>query len=78
MEQLNAIEDLLVSRLEAEQCSLLVLAITTGSMREFVLYTRDAKFAQSSFEALRAEISTHELQAYITEDKEWALYRQFA
>jgi hypothetical protein len=78
MEQLNVIEDTLSSRLEAEQQSLQVLAITTGGMREFVFYTRDAAAAKAILEQLRATESTHELQGYIAEDPKWSAYRQFA
>jgi len=77
-EQLNAIEDDLVSRLEAEQRSLQVLAITTGGMREFIFYTRDHLFSQAAFESLRDEVTSHELQAYIKEDPAWVAYDQFA
>ena len=78
IEQLNVIEESLVSRLESEQRSLHVLAITTGGMREFIFYTRDHVFSQTVFEALRDEVSSHQLQAYIAEDPKWSLYRQFA
>jgi len=77
-EELNAIEDMLVPRLESEQRSLLVLTITTGGMREFVFYTRDRQFAQSVLEELRTEVSSHELQAYIEDDPGWQAYNQFA
>src|SRR4051812_29643295 len=39
MSQLDAIEDLLSARLEANQDSLQVLTLTTGGMREFIFYT---------------------------------------
>lgn len=78
LNQLNAIEDSLASRLEAEQKSLQVLAITTSGMREFIFYTRDSEAARLVLEALRSEVTSHELQSYIAEDPKWALYREFA
>ena len=78
MFELNAIEDTLVPRLESDQRSLQVLAITTGGMREFIFYTRDPVFAQGVLEALRSEVSSHEVQGYIEEDPKWDVYAQFA
>jgi hypothetical protein len=77
-EQLTAIEDSLVSRLESEQRSLHVLAITTGGMREFVFYTRDRAYADGILKTLGATVSSHKPQAYIAEDPKWGLYKQFA
>jgi hypothetical protein len=78
MEQLNAIEDLVSSRLEDGKQSLMVFAITTGGMREFVFYSRNGEAAASTLEALRSEVHTHELQGYVAEDPKWSGYRQFA
>ena len=77
-EELNGIEDALVSRLGAGQLSLQVLAITTNGMREFVFYARDHQVAQSALEELRDQISSHEIQAYIETDPKWSLYQEFA
>jgi hypothetical protein len=78
MNQLNEIEDRLASRLEAEQQSLQVLSITTAGMREFVFYTRSAETARAVIEALRSEVSSHEVQGYVAADPKWSVYRQFA
>ena len=76
--QLNVIEDILSSRLEAERQSLFVLAITTNGMREFVFYTRNTVASKAAFNRLQSEVTTHELQMYIVEDPEWSVYKQFA
>jgi hypothetical protein len=78
MEQLNIIEDLLAARLEANQLALYVLAITTGGMREYVFYTRNAKTANEFLEEVRKEVVSHELQSYVEEDQNWEVYKQFA
>ena len=78
MSELSAIEDTLVPRLESDQRSLQVLAITTGGVREFVFYTRDPAFSQRVLDALRSEVTSHEVQAYIEEDPKWDAYAQFA
>jgi len=51
---------------------------TTSGMREFIFYTRDSEAARLVLEALRSEVTSHELQSYIAEDPKWALYREFA
>jgi len=76
--QLNAIEDLLSARLEANQDSLQVLAITTGGMREFIFYTRAAQTLQPVLEKLQLEVVTHEVQCYIEPDAEWSIYEELA
>jgi hypothetical protein len=78
MSQLNEIEDRLASRLQAGQQSLFVLGITTGGMREFIFYTRDAKFAHDTVGVFRSEVSSHEVQGYVAEDPKWSMYGQFA
>lgn len=78
MEQLDIIEDLLSTRLEADQQSLQVLAITTNGMRELVFYTRNPNLVQAAIDALRAEVTSHELQSYVQEDPKWTVFRQFA
>ena len=78
MSELDTIEDTLVPRLESDQRSLQVLAITTGGVRELIFYTRDPAFSQGVLDALRTEVSSHEVQAYIEEDPKWDVYAQFA
>jgi hypothetical protein len=77
LNSLGLFEDSLASRLEAGEQSILVLAITTAGMREYVFYTRDPASADAILESLRAETSSHEIQRYITEDPKWQLYMQF-
>jgi len=78
MDQLNAIEDALQTRMEAGQDSLQVLAITTGGMREFVFCTRAPERARESIEQVRMSSAPHELQSYVEEDPKWELFKQFA
>jgi Family of unknown function (DUF695) len=76
--QLNGIEDLLCERLEANQDSLQVLAITTGGMREFVFYTRAAHSLQPVLERFQQDVSSHAVQCYIEPDAKWSVYEEFA
>ena len=76
--QLNIIEDKFTEALERDRQCLEVLVITTGGMREFVFYSRDAAAAKSILEANTKSASGHELQSYIAEDPDWGVYAQFA
>jgi len=78
LEELNALEDIICTRLEARELALLVLTITTNNMREFVFYTRDGKEAKVIIDAIRSEGSSHELQSYVADDPKWSLYGEFA
>jgi len=73
---LDAIEDCLCGRFERNQESLLVLAITTGGMREFVFYTRDPTIIDS-LEDIKNLFPTHQITSYLAEDRTWDLYREF-
>lgn len=78
VDELNAIEDRICALLEQGNESLLVLAITTSGMREFVFYTRSPDSIESHLDALRSEVVTHEIQNYVAEDPKWSVYAQFA
>ena len=76
-EALAGVEDSLCTLLEKDQLSLLVLAITTGGMREFVFYARDAA-AASHVKELRVLFPDRKITSYVAEDSEWELYSQFS
>jgi hypothetical protein len=57
--------------------SLLVGIISTGGMREFVLYTTNPDEVQRKFGELKKETFTHALQLMIQPDKGWNVYRSF-
>jgi hypothetical protein len=77
MEVLNRIENSLTAGLEVGQQAILVLAITTGGMREFVFYTRDPAGARTVIESLQAATTSHEIQSYIAEDPKWQGFKHF-
>jgi len=76
--ELNAIEDLLDTRLTADRLCLHVATISTGGMREFVFYTSDAAGTHTLLKDLSKQISTHQIQHIIQPDQKWRIYRQFA
>jgi hypothetical protein len=78
MAVLNEIEDALAGALEPSADGVLVLAITTSGMREFVFYIRDPQCAASAVAAARACCQGHEVQHYVESDPQWTVYQQFA
>jgi len=76
-DQLYEIEDALRTRLEADELALLVLTITGGNVKELVFYTRDRSKAGLIIDALRSEVTSHEVQNYLEDDPDWSVYREF-
>lgn len=76
-DQLYEIEDTLRTRLEADELALLVLTITGGNVKELVFYTRDRDKAGLTIDALRSEVTSHEVQNYLEDDPDWVVYREF-
>jgi hypothetical protein len=73
--QLELIEDALTTTLEQDHGCVLAAVLSTGGMREFVLYTVAPTTVESRVESLRAVTSTHELQLMIQPDPKWRVYR---
>ena len=76
-DQLYEIEDTLRTRLESDELALLVLTITGGNVKELVFYARDRGKAQLAIDAVRSEITSHDIQNYLEDDPDWAVYREF-
>jgi hypothetical protein len=76
-------EDQQLSKIEAKVASLAsdesVLAgiITTGGMREFVLYTNSSTWIEDYHHALEKDISTHDVQVMAKTDPQWSTYQAF-
>lgn len=62
MAELNAIELELTSQLENGKDAIMVLAITTGGMREFIFYSRDSSNAAPAIGRAQQNITTHKLK----------------
>lgn len=75
---LDRIEETICASLEAQTMSLLVAVITTGSMREFVLYTRDPRAVEQRVAELRKQSPNEELQLIIQPDPPWKIYKLLA
>ena len=61
----------------AEGDAVLVGVISTGGVREFVLYTGDGEWLEGYHDALSAAIESHEVQMMARRDPEWTIYRAF-
>ena len=73
--QLAAFEDDLDARLAGRAA--FVGVITTGGMREFVLYTGSGDWIPGLHEELRSALPTHEVQMQAQTDPKWSVYRSF-
>ena len=74
-ERLHQVEE----QIEALARGRAVLAgvITTGGMREFILYTSSGEWIEGFHQALRSGVATHEVQMIAETDPNWELYRMF-
>jgi hypothetical protein len=73
--QLTAFEDELTR--QAMGKAILVGVITTGGMREFVLYTGSGEWIEGFDRDLTAALPSHEVQVMAKTDPKWSVYRQF-
>ena len=73
--QLVAFEDVVTER--AGDNAVLVGVITTGGMREFVLYTGSGEWIPAFHTDLKSALPTHDVQMVAETDPKWSVYRQF-
>jgi hypothetical protein len=71
-------EDLILARLKSAGPTIQVLAITTGTFKEFVFHIQNGDAIPAVHEQLRDEIVTHFLQCTGPQhDPQWDLYASF-
>ena len=73
--QLVAFEDAVTER--AGDQAVLVGVITTGGMREFVLYTGSGEWIPAFHTDLKSALPAHDVQMVAETDPKWSVYRQF-
>jgi hypothetical protein len=73
--ELGKLEDLIVERVAG--LAVMVGAITTNSMREFVLYTDKADWIEEFDHAMQAAVKSHRVQVMAQTDPKWSVYSQF-
>ncbi len=74
--ELDAIEDAIQTRFCAGNESLFAGVVTTGGMREFVLYTSDGDAARGKAEQLVRDFAQHKVSFVLNPDASWNVYRQ--
>ena len=75
LDALDAIERIVVE--EAGDRAVLVGVISTGGVREFVLYTGDGQWLEEFQRSVSAAVETHEIQMMARRDPAWLVYRAF-
>jgi hypothetical protein len=77
-EQLHSLEDRLEEMVARDRVAILVAILTTGTMREFVLYTGDPEAVRVRLEEFQRSVVNHEVQFMIQPDPEWSVYHRLA
>lgn len=72
------LEEEITRRFTGKNESLFACTITTGNMREFVLYTSDKDAAVVKAEQLARDINDHKIQHIVNDDPEWNVFKQLA
>ena len=75
---LSRIEASIESALRVGHESILTVVLTTGGMREFVLYTSTPHNVEKGVAAVRTGFPGYEVQCYVEHDKDWDGYASFA
>lgn len=75
LDDLAAIEDLLVGMVGGR--AVLVGVITTGSMREFVLYAPSGSWVAQFHTDIQQKVQTHRIDAMARTDADWTVYQYF-
>jgi Family of unknown function (DUF695) len=76
MEHLAAFEDGLLER--TRDRAVLVAVLTTGSMREFILYTGSDDWIPQAHTDLKALLPSHDVQMIAKTDPGWSVYWHFS
>lgn len=74
---LSEVEDIIVAHVTASGPAIEVLAITTGTYKEFMFHIGNGEAIAGIHQALQAEITSHEVQCVGIHDPEWETYRSF-
>ncbi len=76
--QLNDVEDQIFSCVMASGPAIEVLAISTGTFKEYIFYIQNGDAVAQMHDKLRSEITSHEVQCMAVHDPEWMVYASFA
>jgi len=76
--QLNEVEDRILAAIMATGPAIQVLAISTGTFKEYIFYIQNGETIAQVHAQLQQDISSHELQCVAAHDPEWTVYASFA
>lgn len=74
---LSHIEEAVEAALRVGHESILVVVVTTGGMREFMLYSAAPQKVEPAVETVRAQFPNYEIQFYVQPDADWDAYASF-
>jgi hypothetical protein len=72
------IEDEIFGALRSQGSVVEALAITTGTYKEFVFYSKPGIDIKSIHEGLMTRIRSHEVQCIAEMDPDWEIYKEYA
>ena len=75
---LSHIEEAVEAALRVGHESILVVVVTTGGMREFLLYSAAPQKAEAAIATVQAQFPSYQIQFYVQPDAEWDAYASFA
>ena len=75
---LTQIEDAIEGAFRVGHETILAVVLTTGGMREFVLYSAAPQSVQASVAAVQAQFPKYQIQSYTQPDTEWDGYAAFS
>ncbi|MCG2584171.1 DUF695 domain-containing protein [Massilia sp. TS11] len=75
---LSLIEDSILSHVRKLGPSVQVLAITTGTFKEFVFYVGNAAGIADVHKQIVSDVTSHEVQCVAERDPKWSVYDAFA
>ena len=73
----NEIEDTMFDLFQKDNEAIVCAIITTGGMREFVIYSSSNKIVDK-VKQLKSKFSKYDFQNYVSEDKKWDGYKEWA
>ena len=76
-QQLDEVEGHIMRSIQQSKRAVLAGVITTGDMKEFVLYTGEPDWVQGWAEELQRLVHTHEVQVMVQPDPQWTVFRDF-
>lgn len=77
-QQLSLVEDTILSHVQKLAPSVQVLAITTGTFKEFVFYVGNAAGIADVHQQIKSDVTTRDVQCIAERDPKWSVYDVFA